>query len=99
MDDTPAPSSAEAIRRSVLGDEYVDAMVHDSFPEHVLSGRYASGFTSSLMAKDGQLYLRAVDEQGSARAVGAVTAAIWERFAAEEPGADFTRIFPFFDGS
>ena len=51
------------------------------------------------MAKDGQLYLRAVDEQGSARAVGAVTAAIWERFAAEEPGADFTRIFPFFDGS
>jgi len=28
-----------------------------------------------------------------------VTAAIWGRFAAEEPGADFTRIFPFFDGS
>jgi 4-carboxymuconolactone decarboxylase len=31
VDDTPAPSSAEAIRRSVLG-EYVDAMVHDPDP-------------------------------------------------------------------
>ena len=71
----------------------------DKFPDHVLTGRYASGFTSTLMAKDVQLYLQAVEEQGGARAVGAVTASIWERFAAEEPGADFTRIYPFVEGS
>jgi 3-hydroxyisobutyrate dehydrogenase len=71
----------------------------DKFPEHVLTGRYASGFTSSLMAKDVHLYLQAVEEQGGARALGAVTASIWERFAAEEPGADFTRIYPFVEGS
>ena len=71
----------------------------DKFPEHVLTGRYASGFTSSLMAKDVRLYLRAVEEQGGAKAVGAVTASIWERFAAEQPGADFTRIYPFVEGS
>jgi 3-hydroxyisobutyrate dehydrogenase-like beta-hydroxyacid dehydrogenase len=71
----------------------------DKFPEHVLTGRYASGFTSSLMAKDVLLYLHAVDEHGGARALGAVTASIWERFATEEPGADFTRIYPFVEGS
>ena len=30
---------------------------------------------------------------------GVVTAAVWERFATAEPGADFTRIFPFVEGS
>jgi 3-hydroxyisobutyrate dehydrogenase len=74
------------------------AATADKFPEHVLTGRYASGFTSSLMAKDVRLYLQAVEEQGGERAVGAVTASIWERFAAEEPGADFTRIYPFVQG-
>ena len=39
------------------------AATSDKFPNHVLTGRYASGFTNSLMAKDVQLYLRAVTEQ------------------------------------
>ena len=39
---------------------------------HVLTGRYASGFTNSLMAKDVQLYLQAVDEGGGPATVGAV---------------------------
>ena len=34
------------------------AATSDKFPNHVLTGRYASGFTNSLMAKDVQLYLR-----------------------------------------
>jgi 3-hydroxyisobutyrate dehydrogenase len=67
----------------------------DKFPEHVLTGRYASGFTNSLMSKDVRLYLRSVEDQGGPTEVGAVTASIWERFADSEPGADFTRIFPF----
>jgi hypothetical protein len=31
--------------------------------------------------------------------MGAVTASVWERFAAGEPGVDFTRIYPFVQGS
>jgi 3-hydroxyisobutyrate dehydrogenase-like beta-hydroxyacid dehydrogenase len=71
----------------------------DKFPNHVLTGRYASGFTNSLMTKDVQLYLHAVDERGGPASVGAVTASIWERFASAEPGADFTRIYPFVESS
>ena len=70
------------------------AATSDKFPDHVLTGRYASGFTNSLMAKDVDLYLRAVEDGGGAAAIAAVTVAVWERFAAAEPGADFTRIYP-----
>jgi 3-hydroxyisobutyrate dehydrogenase len=41
------------------------------------------------------LYLRAVEARGGPAAIGQATAALWERFAAAEPGADFTRIYPF----
>ncbi len=71
----------------------------DKFPNHVVNGRYASGFTNSLMTKDLQLYLRAVEERRGPASVGAVVASIWERFATAEPGTDFTRIFPFVEGS
>jgi len=71
------------------------AATGDKFPNHVLTGRYASGFTNSLMAKDVQLYLRAVIDQDGAATVGAVTAAVWDAFATREPGVDFTRIYPF----
>ena len=71
------------------------AATEDKFANHVLTGRYASGFTSSLMAKDVQLYLDAVAEHHAPAAVGVVTAAVWEDFAAREPGVDFTRIYPF----
>ena len=69
----------------------------DKFPNHVQTGRYASGFTNSLMAKDVRLYLEAVGERGGPSALGAVVAALWQRFAEAEPGTDFTRIFPFVD--
>ena len=71
----------------------------DKFPNHVLTGRYGAGFTNSLMAKDLLLYIRAVDEQCMPSSMGRVTTSVWERFAAAEPGADFTRIFPFVEGS
>jgi 3-hydroxyisobutyrate dehydrogenase-like beta-hydroxyacid dehydrogenase len=71
----------------------------DKFPDHVLTGRYASGFRNSLMAKDLGLYVQAVAGQGGPLAVGQATAAVWERFARTDPGADFTRIFPFVAGS
>ncbi len=71
----------------------------DKFPQHVLTERYASGFAKSLMAKDIHLYLTAAREAGIAAEVGTVTAELWARFAAAEPGVDFTRIFPFVAGA
>ena len=71
----------------------------DKFPDHVLTERYASGFTNSLMAKDLALYRAAVDARGTADALGSATASLWARFAAAEPDADFTRVFPFVQGS
>jgi 3-hydroxyisobutyrate dehydrogenase-like beta-hydroxyacid dehydrogenase len=71
------------------------AATADKFPHHVLTGRYASGFSNALMAKDVQLYLRAVVDQHGPDALGAVTAGVWDAFAAAEPGVDFTRIYPF----
>jgi 3-hydroxyisobutyrate dehydrogenase-like beta-hydroxyacid dehydrogenase len=75
------------------------AATSDKFPTHVQTGRYASGFTNSLMSKDMQLYLLAVDAHGGPSSIGRVTASVWERFAAAVPGADFTRIYPFVEGS
>ena len=75
------------------------AATSDKLPNHVLNGRYASGFTNTLMAKDVGLYVGEAEGQGTSSIIARVTAAIWSRFAAEMPGTDFTRIFPFVDGS
>ncbi|MFC8517130.1 NAD(P)-dependent oxidoreductase [Streptomyces sp. NPDC057257] len=75
------------------------AATADKFPQHVLTGRYAAGFTNSLMDKDVRLYLREAGEHGGPVSVGEVIGALWQRFAAAEPGVDFTRIFPFVRGS
>ncbi len=71
------------------------AATSDKFPNHVLTGRYAAGFANTLMAKDLKLYLGAVEALGAPSVLGRVTEAMWERFVAAEPGADFTRIYPF----
>lgn len=71
----------------------------DKFPNHVLTGRYSAGFTNSLMAKDLRLYLEAGAGPDASRAVSAVTTSVWQRFADMEPGADFTRIYPFLAGT
>ena len=71
----------------------------DKFPSQVLSGRYAAGFTNTLMCKDLALYLDAVAAQGAPDVLGSATAALWQRFVEAEPDADFTRIYPFVEGS
>ena len=71
----------------------------DKFTNHVVTGRYAAGFANTLMTKDLHLYLSAVEEVGGPSVLGPVTAAAWDRFADAEPGADFTRIYPFVDGT
>jgi len=75
------------------------AATSDKFPDHVVTGRYASGFNNLLMDKDVQLYLRAVRERGGPSSIGTATAAVWARFAAADPGVDFTSIFRFVHGS
>ena len=74
------------------------AATSDKFVNHVLTGRYTSGFANSLMAKDLGLYLGAVEAQGAPSVLGPVTVSVWERFATDEPGVDFTRIYPFVAG-
>jgi len=74
------------------------AATRDKFPNHVVTGRYAAGFANSLMSKDLKLYVGAVEAQGAPSVLGSVTESVWERFAAAEPGADFTRIYPFVAG-
>ena len=71
----------------------------DKFPNHVLTGRYASGFSNSLMAKDVGLYLGEVADEGGPAIMGETVAGLWLRFAAAEPGADFTRIYPWTVGN
>jgi len=74
------------------------AATTDKFPNHVLTERYASGFTNTLMAKDLSLYVAESVARGRSTPVSETTAAIWERFAREQPHADFTRIYPFVEG-
>jgi 3-hydroxyisobutyrate dehydrogenase len=71
----------------------------DKFPAQVVTGRFAAGFTNSLMCKDIDLYLRAAGELQSPSLLAGVTAAVWTRFCESEPDADFTRIYPFVSGA
>jgi 3-hydroxyisobutyrate dehydrogenase len=36
---------------------------------------------------------------GTAGVLGPMTASVWQRFVDTEPGADFTRIYSFLEGS
>jgi 3-hydroxyisobutyrate dehydrogenase-like beta-hydroxyacid dehydrogenase len=74
------------------------AATTDKFPNHVLTGHYAAGFANTLMAKDLQLFLGEAVSQGTPCVLAPVAGSIWERFATAEPGADFTRIYPFVEG-
>ena len=74
------------------------AATSDKFVNHVVTGRYASGFSNTLMAKDVRLYLDARRRPTHPADVAETTVDIWTRFAAEQPAADFTRIYPFTRG-
>lgn len=67
----------------------------DKFPGHVLTERYAAGFTNTLMAKDISLFLAGAAQLRSPRTLGSVTWALWSTFAAQQPDADFTRVYPY----
>lgn len=73
----------------------MNTATRDKFPRDIATGGYAAGFTNSLMAKDVRLYRASVEETGGPAEIGDVIAGLWARFADAEPGADFTRVFPF----
>jgi 3-hydroxyisobutyrate dehydrogenase-like beta-hydroxyacid dehydrogenase len=70
----------------------------DKFPNHVVTGHYGAGFTNALMAKDARLFVDAMHSRQLETVFGELATSVWERFAADQPGADFTRIFPYVSG-
>ncbi|MGH1483209.1 MAG: NAD(P)-dependent oxidoreductase [Geminicoccales bacterium] len=67
----------------------------DKFPERIVTERYDGGFAASMMAKDVRLYLDEVTKTGSSAHLAEQVKALWSDFDQSEPGADFTRIYPF----
>ena len=67
----------------------------DKFPNRVLSGSYDAGFTTSLIDKDVRLYLEAVAAAGVRGAVGRAVGDTLAAVAADLPGEDFTRVYPW----
>ena len=73
------------------------AATSDKFTNHVVTGTYRAGFSNSLMDKDVRLYVEEVAARSGPTAFGRLTSEVWHAFAAAEPGADFTRIYPFIE--
>jgi 3-hydroxyisobutyrate dehydrogenase len=67
----------------------------DKFPIRILPGLYNAQFLNTLMLKDLNLYADNVATAGTSSRMSQVVLEVWRRFTAAEPGADFTRIFPF----
>ena len=67
----------------------------DKFPNRVLTETYNAEFLNTLYLKDISLYVENVTQAGTADTISQNLLPIWQRFTAAEPGADFTRIFPF----
>jgi len=67
----------------------------DKFPNRVLTETYDAEFLNTLYLKDISLYVENVANAGTADTICTNLLPIWQRFTAAEPGADFTRIFPF----
>jgi 3-hydroxyisobutyrate dehydrogenase len=63
------------------------------WPQYVLTGRYDSGFTAALLAKDAGIALGLIRAGGTPDTQSAVTAAQWSRAADDlPPAADHTEI-------
>jgi 3-hydroxyisobutyrate dehydrogenase-like beta-hydroxyacid dehydrogenase len=67
----------------------------DKFPNHVVTGKFASGFHNTLMNKDVSLYLNEATLAHCDGPMGALVADIWRRFSEDMPACDFTLIYQF----
>lgn len=66
------------------------AASQDKFPKSVVPHSYDFGFAGALMTKDVSLYLENAENTGAPHDLAASVAALWQRFNAEHPAADFT---------
>lgn len=72
-----------------------NSATYDKFPNRVLSGTYDSGFQTSLMAKDVELFVsEAVTIGTSAEVIGAVLD-VWRAVDRALPESDFTEIWEY----
>ncbi|NQV60221.1 MAG: NAD(P)-dependent oxidoreductase [Alphaproteobacteria bacterium] len=67
----------------------------DKFPNRVLTELYNAEFLNTMYLKDISLYVENVAAAGTVDTISSNLLPIWQRFAAAEPGADITEIFPF----
>jgi 3-hydroxyisobutyrate dehydrogenase len=67
----------------------------DKFPNRILTETYDAKFLNTLYLKDLSLYVENSDAAGTVNGLGHALLPTWQRYVAEEPGRDFTEIFPF----
>ncbi|HEX5166287.1 MAG TPA: NAD(P)-dependent oxidoreductase [Thermomicrobiales bacterium] len=68
------------------------AASEDKFPRSIVPGSYDFGFAGALMTKDVSLYLDNAAASGVPHELADAVAAIWRRFNAADPDADFTAL-------
>ncbi len=71
------------------------AASEDKFPRAVVPGTYDFGFAGALMTKDITLYLESATDAGVPRELANASTALWQRFNAANPGADFTALHKY----
>ena len=74
------------------------AASEDKFPRSIIPGSYDFGFAGALMTKDVTLYLENAATAESPHEVAEAVAALWQRFNAAYPEADFTFLHKFIEG-
>lgn len=73
------------------------AATEDKFPRSIVPRSYDFGFAGALMTKDVTLYYENAVAAGAPHELAAAVAAVWQRFNAAHPGADFTYIHKHFE--
>jgi 3-hydroxyisobutyrate dehydrogenase-like beta-hydroxyacid dehydrogenase len=73
------------------------AASEDKFPRSILPRSYDYGFAGALMTKDVALYLESAASAGVPHALADAVGALWQRFNAAHPEADFTAIHRYFE--
>jgi len=68
------------------------AASQDKFPRSIVPGTYDFGFTGALMTKDVSLYLENATAAGVSHELAEAVTAVWQRFNAAHPDADFTAL-------
>ena len=69
----------------------------DKLPRSIVPRSYDFGFAGAMMAKDVTLYLENADAADVPHELAAAVTAVWQRFNAAHPDADFTYLHRYFE--